>query len=194
MAWKQQRQCLKEKFPVSKFHQWNGLRHAQMRNSWLQRSTFGFVFFRSTFDTIAHLVSEIYMMRMFWSLHPSLSPQICTDAHCCDGTHCGNSPHVFPCSAFCFSLVETCSSHHQQLVNKGAIVSNFCSFELKFPTTMFHQSDCLCMSQIRNLQEIKLRHILIKKLIESSRNQLLVSGYSLPQFAELHTTSLSDRS
>jgi len=48
-------------------------------------------------------------------------------------------------------LVEMCLLCHQQLVNKGAIVSNFCSFELKFPTAMFHQSNCLCMSQIRNL-------------------------------------------
>jgi len=46
---------------------------------------------------------------------------------------------------------EMCLLCHQQLVNKGAIVINFCSVGLKFPTTVFHQSNCLCTSQIRNL-------------------------------------------
>jgi len=36
---------------------------------------------------------------------------------------------------------EICLLYHQQLVNKGAIVSNFVWFDLKFPTTMFHQSN-----------------------------------------------------
>jgi len=47
--------------------------------------------------------------------------------------------------------IEMCLLCYQQLVNKGAIVSKICSFELKFPTTMFHQSNCLCISQKRNL-------------------------------------------
>ena len=51
---------------------------------------------------------------------------------------------------------------HRQLVNKSAIVSNKCCFGVKFPTTMFRQSNCLCTSQIRNTREIKLRCILIK--------------------------------
>jgi len=46
---------------------------------------------------------------------------------------------------------EICLLCYQQLVNKGAIVSKFCSFELKFPTAMFQQNNCLCTSQKRNL-------------------------------------------
>jgi len=41
-------------------------------------------------------------------------------------------PHNFQLEEF--HTTETCLLHHQQLVNKGAIVSNYCSFELKFPT------------------------------------------------------------
>ena len=36
------------------------------------------------------------------------------------------------------STLEICLLCYQQLVNKSAIVSKFCLFELKFPTTMFH--------------------------------------------------------
>jgi len=60
------------------------------------------------------------------------------------------------------TCIETCSLCHQKLVNRSAIVSKFCLFGLKFPTAMFHKSNCLCMSQIRNSQEIELRCILIK--------------------------------
>jgi len=46
-------------------------------------------------------------------------------------------------------LFEACSLCHQQLINKGAIVSNFVCFGLlvKLPTAMFHQHNCLCASQ-----------------------------------------------
>jgi len=55
-----------------------------------------------------------------------------------------------------------CLLCHQKLVNNGAIVSNFVCFGLKFPTAMFHQSNFLCTSQMRNSQEIELRHVLTK--------------------------------
>jgi len=58
--------------------------------------------------------------------------------------------------------VELCLLCHQQPVTRSAIVSNFVWFGLKFPTAMFHQSICLWISQIRNLQEIELRCILIR--------------------------------
>jgi len=57
------------------------------------------------------------------------------------------------------SNLESCSLCHKQLVNKSAIVSNFVCFG---PTAMFHQSNCLCVSQIKNSWWIKLRCILIK--------------------------------
>jgi len=50
----------------------------------------------------------------------------------------------------CRSRGETCLSCHQQLISKGTIVSKFCLVGLKFPTAMFHQSNCVCMLQIKN--------------------------------------------
>jgi len=56
----------------------------------------------------------------------------------------------------------SCLLCHQQLVNKSAIVSDSICFGVKFPTATFHQSNCLCVSQMRNLWEMQLRCILIK--------------------------------
>jgi len=87
------------------------------------------------------------------------------------------------------TCIETCLLCHQKLVNRSAIVCKFCLFALKFPTAMFHESNCLCMSQIRNSQEIELRCILIK-IDRANKKSTTRFGQFAALLAELHMTSL----
>jgi len=52
-------------------------------------------------------------MRMFFSFHQSLSPQVHGDMQHHDGTCHGNSLHVFPCRMFHFDLVCIFQDAHQ---------------------------------------------------------------------------------
>jgi len=73
---------------------------------------------------------------------------------------------------------ETCLCCHQLFVNNSRVnchQSIWFFWGGEFPTTAFHQSNCPCMPQMRNLWKIKLMCILIKWLVPQEINCLLLT-------------------